>query len=165
MTLFHFTSHLHIPYIKREGIAFGDIPITISTTQDEAIALIGEDTGVWLTNNPKADDYVPWCADAPVDKTAMRLTVEIPETAASRLWTWRDYANHKSVDPKLVARLEEVGGPLGCGLTWFIFKGIVLPEWITAFEEMRPRFYMSHQRREFDEYQQSADCHRCRIKI
>ena len=161
MNLYHFTSHLALPHIKEEGIAFGDVPLTSSPDNH------GEDTAVWFTTDkdPKRQGWQnPTQRGKHINNTAIRLTVEIPEEERMRLHRWRDYAARNVVDQTWQQRLEKRGGGDECATCWYLFKGIVVPEWITKVDELQRCTYAPSFVAKWELYKRSAHAQRGRIR-
>ncbi len=72
MRLYHFTALTHLPAIVREGLRIGLVPIdpTVSITELNAPN---------LTKNPNPTAQAIWCRGI-VNKTKIRMTVEVPDT-------------------------------------------------------------------------------------
>ena len=161
MKLYHFTSHLALPHIEEEGIAFGDVPLTQSAENH------GEDTAVWLTTDkdPKKQGWKnPARKGRNVDNTAIRLTVEIPEADRARLHLWRDYAARHVVDENWQHQLEEAGGGAECAVCWYLFKGVVKPEWIVKVEELKRCVYAPSFVAKWELYKKSDHAQKGRIR-
>lgn len=79
----------------------------------------------WLTINPDFDQS--WCqyGSLPYDRTANRLNIEIPDRPARYLLKWTE-KGQKLAGKEIYDILSEFGDPEN----WYIFKGIIKPEWI-----------------------------------
>lgn len=109
MKLYHFTSHLHLPYVLSEGINRGDIP----HNEFESVQ------GVWLTTE-KSKDKQFWNKGKVIDKAAVRLKVDI-NPSDEKLIHWPDYAARIQIDSNFYlahARYNEfsVGD-------WYVYLG------------------------------------------
>jgi hypothetical protein len=131
MTLYHFTTLIYLESIEREGITRGEIPITPEELEN----------GVWLSSNKSGgstgcqggarrggDGYIP-------DKTAARLTVEIPDED-ELLKRWPVWAKERRVATSWYKKLDRAGN--GGSLTWYVYLGKIPPEWIVKVERLRP---------------------------
>lgn len=122
MKLYHFTSPVHIKGCLKEGITKGSIPLIIQGK----IALA---TGwQWLTSNPEFKQE--WTngeySTLPYDRTAFRLTVNIPKTAKDKLFRWMDVCKKLPI----IKEMNDFGDPEN----WWVFKGRIKPSWIKKVE-------------------------------
>lgn len=76
MILYHFTSKERLPWLMALGISRGDVPCDPRKGCQAA----------WLTTNPDPGPQ-KWKEGSHLNKTAVRLTVEVP---ANRLVKWSD---------------------------------------------------------------------------
>lgn len=109
MRLYHYTSLMHWRSIKRDGY----IDVTESNVdilRDHA----GPDV-VWLTN--ESYDSTPPMLASIVDKTAVRILVEVPDDEVHRADTWM--LEH-GADPEWIAILERAGG--SSATTWYVVE-------------------------------------------
>lgn len=114
MRLYHFTSHLHLPSILANGITEGDVPISLDTGFNSP----------WLTTDPNPRRQV-WTKGSFVDKTAVRLTVEIPD-GDTRLHCWSDIVREFGVDP----RWRRALGKGSDDTAWYIYENRIPLEMI-----------------------------------
>ncbi|MCP1674573.1 hypothetical protein J2T57_001675 [Natronocella acetinitrilica] len=98
MLLYHYTSTLHLPLILKSRV--------ISTTHNalHPTDQLGEPV-VWLTASDVFEAQL-WAAGI-LDKTAIRLSIEIPR---AHVQPWQDFARAQGADPVWLAVLAEVGG-------------------------------------------------------
>ena len=77
MRLYHFTGLLGLPGILREGIARGEVPLDVHTpyTRMQLAANL-------TTDGSPGGQSVWYAADGAVDKTRVRLTVEVARSEA-----------------------------------------------------------------------------------
>jgi len=114
MKLYHFTCREHLPKILVEGLTRGEVPLGPSRTE----------TAVWFTTVDHAEKGEHGLALSIYDKTAVRITVDIP-SHDSKLHRWSHYAKFRKVHPYWYGILDKTGG--GFSHTWFIYRGIILP--------------------------------------
>lgn len=100
MKLFHYTALLYLPSIIREGINRGEVPIPrdIRTLVDNAAN---------LTTNPNDADQTRIWAEGRLDKTKIRITVDVDQ---SELVTFRQLRERYDLTAKWwkhVAPIEE----------------------------------------------------------
>lgn len=122
MRIYHFTSTTHLPLIEASGC--------IDLTESNVSA-----PWEWLAMPP-----VAWFVDVPVlehdhglggsavDKTAVRITVEVPDH-----WTlrWLDWANAQGIDDRWRDALVSGVGGYEAAQHWFItFRPIRRDRWI-----------------------------------
>lgn len=100
MKLFHYTSRLHWPSIVQQRL--------IRTTHNslEPFAERGPQV-VWLTGNDAYQEQ-DWAAGSFVDKTEIRITVEIPEADAH---LWSVWSREHSIKEHWYAALGQYGNP------------------------------------------------------
>ena len=127
--LFHYTSVFHAPLILEQGISRGEVPVSHTEST----------TGVSLTRDGIARRQA-WCRTTrmicggdvlPVDKTAVRLTVQIPDDDP-RLLPWKEAACRLGVTTSYYRELDASGG--GGDRDWYVYFGVIPPEWITRVE-------------------------------
>lgn len=124
--LYHFTSLLHLPRILQEGISRGEVPIS----PDERLNA----PNLTTNGNPSAHR---WAAGSGTDKTKVRLTVHVPE-GDGRLEPWKDVCRRLRVERWWQRRLD----PTGQARFWFIYWGVIPPEWIKLVELRRDEGYV-----------------------
>jgi hypothetical protein len=125
--LYHYTSRLHLPFIKEEGITRGDVPLTRSPK-------LGADgvNAVWLTEDDVAANQ-KWSAldtESDVDiinKRAIRLRIDANvltmPPGSSELVKWEYYARRMAVERGWYRTLDRVGG-YGAR-HWWLYFGVV----------------------------------------
>jgi hypothetical protein len=118
--LYHFTSRIWLPFIKKEGITRGEAPISPTERLQHPN----------LTSNPDPDAQ-KWSGaegHSALHKTAVRITVEIPE-GDQKLISWHDFAIRQKMDRKFYRTVDESGG--WEAKNWWLYQGIVVPEWFS----------------------------------
>lgn len=82
MILYHYTSTMHLPRIEADGyLKVTESNISMRRTH------AGPDV-VWLTSDRKPNAEAHGLSGSAVDKTAVRITVEIPDSEATPWLTW-----------------------------------------------------------------------------
>lgn len=124
MKLFHFCSSVHLPAILKAGLMNGYIPMSM-----EPVRL--KDGYQWLTSNPDFDQA--WSRDSslPYDRTAHRLTIEIPDRHKRKVLSF--LTDLKKMIPKeMFETLSYTDFPPGYAdpENWFVFKGMIPFNWI-----------------------------------
>ncbi len=122
MKLFHFTSSTYLPAIALDGLQFGDVP----TTPNEGF------NAVWLTTGYQSR-HQKWTANSRLNKSEIRLTVELPDHDPL-LVKWSDFAK-AGVDRDFYRCLDISGG--GLSDCWYIYRGTIPWEWVTAAKDTR----------------------------
>lgn len=113
MKLYHYTSTLHVPFIRNTGdLRYGDIPLRESPNYGES------GHAVWLTTKDYATNGEHGIYSPIGDKTEVRFTIDIPEDDP-RLFRWSEYAKLNHVKKSWYATLDEIGG--GLSNTWWLF--------------------------------------------
>ena len=121
--LYHFTSDNHIGSVLKEGITLGVIP-RIATNGDILFATEYQ----WLTRNPTYNQSWQIESRLSYDRSANRLTVNIPPGKSNKLIKWTDYC---ALYPNILQRtLNSYGDPEN----WFVYKGVIKPHWIKKVE-------------------------------
>ena len=119
MKLYHFTSRHHIEGCKKEGLRLGMIPVAINPPR----LIPGFQ---WLTKRKRFSQS--WCdpeySSLPYSRNEYRITIKIPRAHRKNLARWLDYFERKLKDTEAKV-LNEFGDPWN----WYLFKGIVAPEW------------------------------------
>lgn len=119
MILYHFTSSVHVPLILADGY-LKTVESNISARREHA----GPDV-VWLTTDGDPERHHGWQEWSPVDKLAVRFTVDIPKRDAHR---WHEWAGRYGIDPAWRRALAAVGG----SGTWrVVTRPIPAAEWVT----------------------------------
>ncbi len=116
-TLYHYTSQLHLPMILEGGIARGDVSLTPETGYNAP----------WLTDDE--DFHKQGWAHGGVDKTKVRLSVDIPATSSLLHW-WPEMAKAEGVPDFWYRTLDRVGS--GGSNHWYVFKGHIPKTWISG---------------------------------
>lgn len=116
--LWHFTAPHLLEGILKDGIALGVTPVK----ENGKLRFLGAQQ--WLTSNMFFDQE--WCANStlPYDRTAIRLQVKIPEDRRSSLL---DYKGWRAL---LRGRMLPDFTACKSAKSWFVFQGIIEPEWI-----------------------------------
>jgi len=118
---YHFTSETNLPGIMHSGISRGDVPTSPG----------GGFQAPWLTGNPNPQQQ-QWVGATP--KTEIRLTVDIPDDEEDKLWPWLEVAVAMDIPDWWLDALNKAGG--GGQADWFVFLGVIKPEWITNVERV-----------------------------
>src|SRR5262249_46332243 len=116
--MFHFTGLISLPQILREGISKGEVPISPTDLR----------LAPNLTTSHRAESQF-WTCGSVVDKTKARLAVDIPD-GDQRLEAWPALIRRCNGPKWYHRRLD----PRGQGKFWFVFWGVIPPEWIGAVE-------------------------------
>lgn len=98
--LYHFTALAHLAKIRADG----RLTVTesnVSKRREHA----GPDV-VWLTSNPEPSAH-KWGAGSSVDKTEVRITVDLPKREVHR---WHEWARRWAIEPKMMRALTATGG-------------------------------------------------------
>ncbi len=115
MKLYHFTNHVWLQRILKEGISRGDVPTTRT----------GGYNAVWLTSQGDAAAQ-KWTQGAN-GKQSVRLTVEMPDNDPL-LKTWNEVCREHRVSGSWRKILNSTGG--NGDAHWHIYHGTIPPEWI-----------------------------------
>jgi hypothetical protein len=121
-TLYHFTTRLYLPSILRQGINKGDV----ATEPDRGF------NAPWLTVDPSFHNQ-PWDMGSFLDKTEVRLTVEVPE-GDENLWSWAHLVEKYNIEPFWEAAMTQRGMKAN---SWFARLGGVPLMWITEVTERK----------------------------
>jgi hypothetical protein len=120
MRLYHFTAPEYLPMIKENGIVRGNV----YTSPSEAFQ------AVWLTADPSWTTQ-DWTQASTHDKARFRITVDIPDSSR-KLWPWPKLAKQLGVSPEWYEiQINLRGDPE----QWYVFLGVVPPEWFETIEE------------------------------
>jgi len=116
-TLYHFTSPRHIHSVLDEGLTMGHIPISLDPPRLRS-------GYQWLTRDKSFDQAWNSMTNLDYDRTAYRLTIEIPNIAMGKLIDWT--SNYEGlVEPHAWKSLNAGGHPN----QWVLFKGVIRPQW------------------------------------
>lgn len=128
MKIYHFTAAHLLPAIKRRGITMGTFPLHIG----KRYKLINNLQ--WLTSDPDKENQ-SWATKELIDydRTAIRITVDIPEYFLENLVSAREFVKNFTGENK--ALVEEWEG----SESWFIYKGQIPPGWIVGVRDMNRR--------------------------
>ena len=124
MRLYHFTSEAHLPGIERDGIKHGDVPTSPTEGFDAP----------WLTTDPDWA-HQTWSWGSAWDKTAIRITVEIPDDHPN-LYSWQQLIETLNIQPVWVAALENAAGGSMDG--HYVYLGGVPKGWEILTERRQP---------------------------
>lgn len=94
--LYHFTTDKLTRQIRRVGIWRGDVPLTPASQKGEESMAIPSGMGVNLTGDADFNNQ-SWSKGASLDKTTVRVCVEIPDEEMEHLWKW-DYMCKVMID-------------------------------------------------------------------
>lgn len=98
MKLYHYTSTLHLPFIQEDGF-IKTVESNLSMTE----ANLGPDV-VWLTTR-YSRRYQRWAALSAVDKTQVRITVNVEDAQ----W-WPKWARRQGITKTWYDALDAAGG-------------------------------------------------------
>jgi hypothetical protein len=119
MILYHFTSTWHLPRTAEDGY----IDVTesnLSGTREHA----GPDV-VWLTKSPTVAGTT-FLLGSGVDKTEIRITVDVPGLEAHK---WRKWAYRRNIHPRWAAGLAAAGG----STPWYVVeRPVAATEWVNV---------------------------------
>lgn len=127
MRLYHFTSPRHVRGCLQEGLRKGVILQSDNPPRFKS-------GWQWLTKNGGFIQEWAEVDSLPYDRTAYRLTIELPKIAHHKAKKWIDVC-HRLTSPEMCRVLNGRGRPGD----WYVFKGLVRPRWIvdvTAKHEM-----------------------------
>lgn len=129
MLLFHFTCLVYLPRITQEGITLGEVPIPGIEYKDRPQAAN-------LTTNPNRNEQLPWARGIVIDKTRIRLTVDVPD---SELTSFREVKEQYKLKSKWVNTLA----PLHVRQHWYFAFGGIRPDQIKLVEKWDNNRYAS----------------------
>lgn len=119
MRLYHFTTRRHLASILREG------ELRLTESNASATEAHAAHPCVWLTESPLARDTAAVLLASAWDKTAVRITVEVPR---EETLTWRMFCSRMKVDPAWRRALE-----IGNWRAWrMIFRPVRREEWVAV---------------------------------
>jgi hypothetical protein len=125
MILYHFTSAVHLPKIQKAGM----LRLTESNIH-MTIPNFGPDV-VWFTTEPTPT--LGHGLTGVLDKTAVRLTVEIPDHWVK---AWLPWAKGQGMDEEWMGYLIEAGGGLEAAETWRVtFRPVREDRWLAIDRE------------------------------
>ncbi len=133
--MYHFTSHEFYPRIEREGLSKGGVP-TALVPDGQGGTKVRMMKGVqWLTIDPEFDTQT-WATlstgivGSMIRKNDWRITIDIPNLALFRLYTWQEFAarhrlpyadacnNHPMLGKRQTQFWRVYGGHIPTG--WFV---------------------------------------------
>jgi hypothetical protein len=141
MLLHHFTSREVLPYIARDGISIGDVPVTptqglnaVWLTSDGCSDGHGLTDGRALTDEEKALKGIPKDTSAFfANKRAIRMTVLISREDRA-LAAWPSWGRRK-LAPHWYEILNRTG--LGKARTWYLYWGVIPPAWVREVRNLQ----------------------------
>lgn len=120
--LYHFTAARFVHGVLEEGLTKGSIPVRL----DPPKVRYGYQ---WLTRSEEFDQSWNTMTSLDYDRTAYRLTVEIPSLAQHKLIDWHRHC--RRLVPSHVARmLNAKGNPKD----WVLYNGVIQPQWIVGVD-------------------------------
>jgi hypothetical protein len=124
MKLYHFTSNLHLWSVLKNGLISGVIPTNVISG-----VVSFEINCQWLTKNGCFNQSWNESTTLSYNRTANRLTIEIPLAYTVNLIKWTDYCKTptNNAQKETFRILNSDGDPEN----WYIYKGHIPPEWIT----------------------------------
>lgn len=128
MTLYHYTSIFHVPYILSQGL-LRPTESNVSMTTGRA----GPDV-VWLTSDHSVeiDDDIIHGLSAP--KTRIRISLDLPEGLAIK---WSEWEWYHRMDPEWREILIEAGGGQECADTWYIVPAAIKRNrWVSVIDRI-----------------------------
>jgi hypothetical protein len=131
MRLYHFTAEHLVKQILTFGLLNGKIPIFAPNGRLALFAGFCQ----WLTDNGDWDTQT-WATKQliPYDRTAFRLTIEIPHESLGQLFRAHDFFRRLPESPTQRLLTDWEGSE-----RWYIFHGTILPGWIRAVEKRPER--------------------------
>lgn len=122
MRLWHFTSEVHLPMIADAGY-LRPTESNLHMTQAHA----GPDC-VWFMDGPDLSEGKDGLLGSAVDKTAVRIEVEVPD---ARVRAWYPWALAQGIHPAWLARLLAVAGGEEAAQRWqVVFRRVPKEQWI-----------------------------------
>jgi hypothetical protein len=111
MRLYHFTSTWHLPKIVKAGY--------IDTTESNGDLLLAHAAPdvVWLVDVPDLGGLSHGLAGSVVDKTSVRITVDLPDYRVER---WDDWATRNGVDDRTKNILVSTAGGWAAADHWYV---------------------------------------------
>jgi hypothetical protein len=114
--LYHFTSPEHLKSIEADGV--------ITTTESNVNAFGGGPRVVWLTDDPDPGK-AGWAEGSLYDKTAVRITVEVPDA-----YPWLAWAGEQGIEEYWKNALVSAGGgPDAAASWWVVERPVHTSEW------------------------------------
>ena len=125
MRLYHFCPAHMVEEIRNEGLRFGKFPLM----EYGRVKMIAGIQWLTLEEDPNKQS---WATSnmIPYSRTAFRLTIEIPESQTENLRNAAELVS--SLHPR---QREFVDAWEGSGM-WYIFRGVIPPEWIVEAIKM-----------------------------
>jgi hypothetical protein len=160
MKLYHYTHEDALPSILAEGLTKGDIPVSPTTGRN----------GVWFTTDPNPEGHgvysggthcvvtaetawmyrLPDGTPVPVgtplhfaDKQKIRIRVEFETSKTPLLYKWLDLAKEAKIDRDWLRNLHAAAGDDPKPHTWWLWLGVMPPEYFQAVEVRSPDGYVS----------------------
>ncbi len=121
--LFHFTALFHLPPILRAGITVGEVPLTWEDMTRPPKLNAPNLTG---SGNPAVQAWSRGCA---CNKTGVRITVDVPQPDPN-LVRYLDLCKQHGTPPRMLRALDRYGQ----AKFWWIYLGVIPPDWFTAVE-------------------------------
>lgn len=115
---YHFCAEQFLSSIRKEGLKIGRMPWG---TLDGGVKLIPGYQ--WLTSNPEFQQSWNEGSSLKYDRTECRITIILPVAVRFSLHKWTEF---KDKNP-LYETLSCYGDPEN----WYVFKGTVIPFWIS----------------------------------
>lgn len=119
MKLHHFTSAMHFRLIRAAG--------SIHTTESN-LNMLGEGPRVvWLSDSDNRELQGGWSSGSVLDKTDMRISVEVPDNEAH---PWKEWARARNIEWWWEEALIRAGGGEDAAKTWYVIeRDIPRAEW------------------------------------
>lgn len=122
MRLWHFTSTTHLPWIIESGYI---------KTCDSVFDMESADAApmcAWFLDRPDMGGYPHGITYASVDKTAVRIEVEVPDKLVVK---WTDWAIAGGIDPMWFHTMVESGGGREAADQWrVVFRSVKRDQWV-----------------------------------
>ena len=125
MKLYHFTSRHHIGRCLKEGLTIGAIPVSMNPPEFY-------NGYQWLTKNKSF--HQSWCdnpySSLPYKRNDFRITIKIPRLEIKRKRLMNCLWFCKNTPDERIRVAAEVLNMFGDPENWYVFHGIVRPEWM-----------------------------------
>lgn len=131
--LYHYTALHHAESIIRDGEIHGGV---IPMPSSDGETLEGLAPGwQWLTDDATWRQSWATRVRARCDRTEVRLVIEIPLLAMTRLRHWPKVAEQFGFTPDLARRFAELGGGTPeSAAHWYVFRGSIDAGWVVDME-------------------------------